>query len=751
MCIRDRCSWCLQKSTHQREHQGRAAVLWSCQSCHHLTSPCTKCPPGSSGFGRLNGASLLGCPEMERSLRMQECLCVVCQGLLPVWGTEATHGHMLAALADYCQRMLESTRQHMSIEQCALVHGEAGVLQQAQQLTPLSLQVLPSTTAKVLPVELEGSTESISFVLYVCVMNHNQPDGCHELFSWHPANSEHACVRVYSIWSDQTKCAVRVQVGLASHLIYPVPHGQWMQLALSIGSSSASIWVDAVLVGSLELLGWQLPVGWHTGSQAHLGPSSSAAIANLMVLRDELEGSALLAEQWAAMAVLHSKLHPVSPVVPLCSVRHNCVVHCCLDTCSSFCAMADAMQMASQSIMIAMWALSPSLLLRRDTGGNPAEWRLDKLLLRKASAGIKVSVLLSDSRDPGVRARQLHTQQHLNGASRRCDCTQCWQRCTQIFAYWCSQGRAPGATARTVLTECRSGLHSRVVVVDGTLAVVGAVDLSHGRWGCVGEHPLLDQHHCWPGPEYCQPLAPRPELEALPDVDRTRFSRMPWHEAALVVHGLAAWDVACSFSQSFNKQAAVSEVPCVQLPGIEQTLSPGLLDERAAITSQNASCQVLRSASSCNGGARLECSIYAAMAQAISQAEGFVYLEQQILVSNLAGGDISNCLMEVLMHRIERAIQEQTAFVAVVLLPVPVDACECTAAAMQWRYGSIARGGHSLLEQLAARHPVLDLSQYVCFSTLRAHTITAQGHTLTEQVHLQEHADAARCTAIPSC
>lgn len=55
-----------------------------------------------------------------------------------------------------------------------------------------------------------------------------------------------------------------------------------------------------------------------------------------------------------------------------------------------FHALSVMIDEAKESIMILDWWLTPELFLRR--GGDHPEWRLDRLLLRKAQEGVKIYV-----------------------------------------------------------------------------------------------------------------------------------------------------------------------------------------------------------------------------------------------------------------------------------------------------------------------------------------------------------------------
>lgn len=59
----------------------------------------------------------------------------------------------------------------------------------------------------------------------------------------------------------------------------------------------------------------------------------------------------------------------------------------------TFRCMADAIELAQSEILIAGWWVCPSIFMRRDEGDGP-ESRLDQLLKRKATAGVKINIII---------------------------------------------------------------------------------------------------------------------------------------------------------------------------------------------------------------------------------------------------------------------------------------------------------------------------------------------------------------------
>jgi phospholipase D1/2 len=58
-----------------------------------------------------------------------------------------------------------------------------------------------------------------------------------------------------------------------------------------------------------------------------------------------------------------------------------------------FWAVSEMLDSAKESIFIMDWWLSPELYLRRPPASYP-QWRLDRLLKRKAEVGVKIYVIV---------------------------------------------------------------------------------------------------------------------------------------------------------------------------------------------------------------------------------------------------------------------------------------------------------------------------------------------------------------------
>ena len=77
-----------------------------------------------------------------------------------------------------------------------------------------------------------------------------------------------------------------------------------------------------------------------------------------------------------------------------------------------FWAVSVALEQAKESIYIADWWLSPELFLRRPPYHNQ-EYRLDKLLKKKAAEGVKIFVMVYKEVEQALTCNSAHTKHAL--------------------------------------------------------------------------------------------------------------------------------------------------------------------------------------------------------------------------------------------------------------------------------------------------------------------------------------------------
>lgn len=91
------------------------------------------------------------------------------------------------------------------------------------------------------------------------------------------------------------------------------------------------------------------------------------------------------------------------------------------------------------------------------------------------------------------------------------------------------------------------------------------------------------------------------------------------------------------------------------------------------IESGKVKCQMLRSASLWSLGLKkenYENSIYIAYLAMITNAENFIYIENQFFISSTAGAPVKNKIAEALIARIKKAAAENQAFKVIIVMPL---------------------------------------------------------------------------------
>ncbi|XP_067627358.1 phospholipase D1-like [Eurosta solidaginis] len=122
-------------------------------------------------------------------------------------------------------------------------------------------------------------------------------------------------------------------------------------------------------------------------------------------------------------------------------------------------AIADALEEAKEEIYIADWWLSPEIYMKRPAVDGDY-WRLDKILHRRASQGIKVFVLLYKEVEMALGINSYYSKQKLSHEN------------IKVL-------RHPDHARAGVFFWAH---HEKIVVVDQTYAFIGGLDLCYGRW-----------------------------------------------------------------------------------------------------------------------------------------------------------------------------------------------------------------------------------------------------------------------------
>ncbi len=121
-----------------------------------------------------------------------------------------------------------------------------------------------------------------------------------------------------------------------------------------------------------------------------------------------------------------------------------------------------ALNNAKEEIYIADWWLCPELYLRRPT--DDLQYRLDKILHKKANEGVKVYVLLFKPVDALLDLKTLRTRNILTQYGNNPN--------IKVI-------RHPRVLSRNTILWSH---HEKFVIIDQSVAFVGGIDLCYGRW-----------------------------------------------------------------------------------------------------------------------------------------------------------------------------------------------------------------------------------------------------------------------------
>ncbi|KAF8129820.1 hypothetical protein EV363DRAFT_1399636 [Boletus edulis] len=433
-----------------------------------------------------------------------------------------------------------------------------------------------------------------------------------------------------------------------------------------------------------------------------------------------------------------------------------------------FWAVSEILDSAKDAIFILDWWLTPELYLRRPPAQNQ-EWRLDRLLQRKAEQGVKIYIVVYKEVTQTMSMGSKHTKAALEALHPNIACM-----------------RHPDHIGSKDAVEFWSH-HEKVVVVDNHLACIGGLDLCFGRWD-THNHPLADVHPTdfartlFPGQDYnnARVLDFQDVASYVSNaVSILETPRMPWHDVHMTICGSVVLDICQHFRitsihpyhRRFDWLALPHNIQFI--PHREQWRQMGRvfrqrfhLDFGDSVEAPyppppNGSCrvQVVRSVSDWSHGVLTEHSIQNAYIQLIREANHFIYIENQFLcvallhvlsgllswhavfsISNTRNeGPVKNQIAKALVERIIEAAQAGKKFKVIVTIPeVPGFAGDIkketaikTILAAQYR--TINRGGHSIYEEI--RKAGFEPMDYIRFFHLRSYDrINAPVSTLIAQM-----------------
>ncbi|KAL1509537.1 hypothetical protein ABEB36_004252 [Hypothenemus hampei] len=174
-----------------------------------------------------------------------------------------------------------------------------------------------------------------------------------------------------------------------------------------------------------------------------------------------------LRETAATTAKLFVQPNPYhSFVPPRCTVTASWFV----DGSTYMSAVADCIENAKEEVFITDWWLSPEIYMKRPVIVGDY-WRLDKLLTRKAEAGVLVYILLYKEVEFALGLNSFYSKQKLQDSHKN----------IKVL-------RHPDHAKAGVFLWAH---HEKIVVVDQTYAFVGGIDLCYGRWDD-DKHRLTD-------------------------------------------------------------------------------------------------------------------------------------------------------------------------------------------------------------------------------------------------------------------
>ncbi|CAH0048808.1 unnamed protein product [Clonostachys solani] len=443
-----------------------------------------------------------------------------------------------------------------------------------------------------------------------------------------------------------------------------------------------------------------------------------------------------------------------------------------VDGCSYFWAVSEALER------------NPELYLRRPPSLNE-KYRLDNMLKAAAERGVKVNVIVYREVEAALTCNSQHTRKALEALHpnisvfRHPDHTPTgYDLVSELgssFAHLTNFDLAKASDeALKALYGTADGMvlfwahHEKLIVVDRKLSFMGGLDLCFGRWD-TSSHPIADAHPgnldaiVFPGQDYNNA-----RVYDFHDVgnwdqnklDRTKSSRMGWSDVALSMTGPIVDSLVAHFADRWNfiwqqkyKSKNQGKYNVLTVKDINQEEDDSTLDHLTnrfnrgmsrlmhfgsddnddegrparGQDGQTTKIQLTRSSCKWSSGHKVEHSIANAYIEAITNAEHFVYIENQFFITATCDKQlpVANKIGAAMVDRIIRANEEGKPFRIWVVMPaVPAFAGDLesegalgTRAIMEFQYFSISRGGNSILEKL--REAGINPGDYIGFYNLR--------------------------------
>ncbi|KAG1897846.1 uncharacterized protein F5891DRAFT_1046379 [Suillus fuscotomentosus] len=426
-------------------------------------------------------------------------------------------------------------------------------------------------------------------------------------------------------------------------------------------------------------------------------------------------------------------------------------------------ALSEMLDSAKECIFILDWWLTPELYLRRPPADHP-DWRLDRLLQRKARQGVRIYVVVYKEVTQTMSMNSKHTKAALEALHPNIACM-----------------RHPDHIGSKDTVEFWSH-HEKLVVVDNHRGCVGGLDICFGRWD-THNHPLADVHPTdwsrtlFPGQDYNNARVldfQNVDNYVSNAVSIMETPRMPWHDVHMTICGSVCLDLSQHFIERWNEvkrrkyrnddrfdwlalphNVAISpNEAVVRHPHREKWHQMGRrfrqrfhLEEDDKVEPPytpppHGVCRVqaVRSVCDWSHGVLTEHSIQNAYIQLINEANHFIYIENQFFISNTREeGPVKNQIAKALVERIIKAAKDDRKFKVIVVIPelpgfagdVKNDSALKIIMAAQYR--TMNRGGHSIYEEI--RKAGFEPMDYIRFYHLRSYDrINAPQKTLISQM-----------------
>ncbi|KAK6530788.1 Phospholipase D1 [Arthrobotrys megalospora] len=431
-------------------------------------------------------------------------------------------------------------------------------------------------------------------------------------------------------------------------------------------------------------------------------------------------------------------------------VRQYCFAQWLVDGRDYFWNVSRAISMAKDVIYIHDWWLSPEIYLRRPPAVSH-KWRLDRLLQRKASEGVKIFVIIYRNIGAAIPIDSAYTKYSLLDLHPNIYVQRSPNQLRQNTFFWAH--------------------HEKLLIVDHTVVFLGGLDLCFGRWD-TPQHALVDdkftgfdetgpkdpdKYQLWPGKDYSNPRVEDFYELNKPYEDmyeRQKTPRMPWHDISMQVVGQPARDLTRHFVQRWNyllRQRTPSRPTPFLLP------PPDFTQQEIESLGISGSCEVqmLRSACAWSTGTvdKNEHSILNAYLKAIETSDHLVYIENQFFITSGElpdGTKMENSIGDALVERIIRAHKNDEDWRAIIVLPLlpgfqsSVDQPDGSSVRliMQCQFRSICRGDGSIFGKLKANG--IEPEDYIQFYALRSWgKIGPQQQLVTEQLYIH-----AKCMVV---